>query len=125
VVEAKKKMKKATTQRSTVVAKPLAPVSLGNKRTCLKCSAKFYDFNKTPIVCPKCDAEFDPQDFSPALKLQAEAKKKIEKAAAETRNDDEEVVETSDAFESTDDLGDDEEEVTNVEVDEDDDKEDT
>ena len=32
------------------VAKP----ELGTKRLCGNCSAKFYDLNKDPIVCPKC-----------------------------------------------------------------------
>jgi len=32
------------------VAKP----DLGTKRLCTNCSAKFYDLNKDPIVCPKC-----------------------------------------------------------------------
>jgi len=32
------------------VAKP----ELGTKRLCGNCAAKFYDLNKTPIVCPKC-----------------------------------------------------------------------
>jgi uncharacterized protein (TIGR02300 family) len=32
------------------VAKP----ELGTKRLCGHCSAKFYDLNKDPIVCPKC-----------------------------------------------------------------------
>jgi uncharacterized protein (TIGR02300 family) len=32
------------------VAKP----ELGTKRLCTNCSAKFYDLNKSPIVCPKC-----------------------------------------------------------------------
>ena len=26
----------------------------GNKRTCLGCSARFYDLRRTPITCPKC-----------------------------------------------------------------------
>lgn len=30
---------------------------LGTKRTCTTCGARFYDLNKTPIVCPKCGAE--------------------------------------------------------------------
>jgi uncharacterized protein (TIGR02300 family) len=33
------------------VAKP----ELGTKRLCGNCAAKFYDLNKDPIVCPKCD----------------------------------------------------------------------
>jgi uncharacterized protein (TIGR02300 family) len=32
------------------VAKP----ELGTKRLCANCSTKFYDLNKDPIVCPKC-----------------------------------------------------------------------
>lgn len=27
---------------------------LGTKRECQSCSAKFYDLNKDPIICPKC-----------------------------------------------------------------------
>jgi uncharacterized protein (TIGR02300 family) len=36
------------------VAKP----ELGLKRQCANCGAKFYDLNKDPIVCPKCDTVF-------------------------------------------------------------------
>jgi uncharacterized protein (TIGR02300 family) len=36
------------------VAKP----ELGSKRQCQACSAKFFDLNKDPIVCPKCSAVF-------------------------------------------------------------------
>ena len=32
----------------------MAKPELGTKRLCGNCSAKFYDLNKTPIVCPKC-----------------------------------------------------------------------
>ena len=32
----------------------MAKPELGTKRLCGSCSAKFYDLNKTPIVCPKC-----------------------------------------------------------------------
>ena len=31
---------------------------LGTKRLCASCSAKFYDLNKDPIVCPKCDTVY-------------------------------------------------------------------
>jgi uncharacterized protein (TIGR02300 family) len=37
-----------------VVAKP----NLGFKRVCGSCGAKFYDFARTPIVCPKCDTVY-------------------------------------------------------------------
>jgi uncharacterized protein (TIGR02300 family) len=32
----------------------VAQAELGTKRLCANCSAKFYDLNKDPIVCPKC-----------------------------------------------------------------------
>jgi uncharacterized protein (TIGR02300 family) len=37
------------------VAKP----GLGTKRLCQHCSAKFYDLEKDPIVCPKCGTVFE------------------------------------------------------------------
>ncbi len=33
--------------------------SLGTKRTCTGCGAKFYDLEKDPIVCPKCGTSVD------------------------------------------------------------------
>jgi uncharacterized protein (TIGR02300 family) len=32
----------------------------GTKRICQSCAAKYYDLNRAPILCPKCQAEFDP-----------------------------------------------------------------
>jgi len=39
------------------VAKP----EWGTKRTCLSCGAKFYDLMRSPILCPACGTEFDPE----------------------------------------------------------------
>jgi uncharacterized protein (TIGR02300 family) len=36
----------------------LAKTDLGTKRLCGNCGAKFYDLNKTPILCPKCETVF-------------------------------------------------------------------
>ncbi|MFQ5954516.1 MAG: TIGR02300 family protein [Kiloniellales bacterium] len=33
----------------------------GRKRICHACGAVFYDMRRDPIVCPKCDTEFDPE----------------------------------------------------------------
>ena len=38
----------------------MAKPEWGLKRTCLGCSARFYDMQREPIVCPSCGAEFDP-----------------------------------------------------------------
>jgi uncharacterized protein (TIGR02300 family) len=35
-----------------------APKALGARRRCLSCAAAFYDLGRTPILCPKCGAEF-------------------------------------------------------------------
>jgi len=37
------------------VAKP----ELGIKRLCAGCGAKYYDLNKSPIVCPKCSTVYE------------------------------------------------------------------
>jgi uncharacterized protein (TIGR02300 family) len=31
----------------------------GTKRACPKCTIKFYDLSRDPIVCPSCEASFD------------------------------------------------------------------
>ena len=38
--------------------KRMAKAELGTKRTCLSCNMRFYDFNRRPITCPGCGAEF-------------------------------------------------------------------
>jgi uncharacterized protein (TIGR02300 family) len=37
------------------MSNPIPPA--GTKRKCSSCAAKFYDLDKRPIVCPKCDTE--------------------------------------------------------------------
>jgi len=39
----------------------MAKAKLGTKRTCTSCGLRYYDLNKTPIICPSCNAEFDPE----------------------------------------------------------------
>ncbi len=36
----------------------MAKPELGTKRQCQNCSAKFFDLNKDPIICPKCGTVF-------------------------------------------------------------------
>lgn len=40
----------------------MASPELGSKQICPTCQAKFYDLNKRPAHCPKCQSEFDPDE---------------------------------------------------------------
>jgi len=33
----------------------------GTKHTCQSCGVKYYDLNRSPITCPKCDTAFNPE----------------------------------------------------------------
>ncbi len=46
----------------------VADPQLGAKQVCPNCQAKFYDLNRRPAHCPKCDTEFDPEE---AIKLRS------------------------------------------------------
>ena len=76
--------------------------SLGMKRTCPECSARFYDLNRDPIECPKCGAKFTVEPILPSREDQQQA---MEEAAApepaeETADDD---ITLDDAAEDVDD----------------------
>ena len=96
----------------------LAKPEWGLKRTCLSCGARFYDMQRDPIICPSCEAEFDPLALVRPRRARAaasQAKAKAEEKAAvseETASEDEELLaddNDDDALEVDDDinLGDD------------------
>ena len=41
----------------------MAKPEWGRKRICLACNTKYYDLNKSPIICPSCGSEFDPDIY--------------------------------------------------------------
>ena len=43
----------------------------GTKRSCQNCGARFYDLNKSPMTCPKCGQQHDPEDFVKARRSRA------------------------------------------------------
>lgn len=43
---------------STTLANP----ELGQKQICPTCQTKFYDLTRRPAHCPKCGADFDPEE---------------------------------------------------------------
>lgn len=45
----------------------------GSKRTCLNCGTRFYDMQRTPIVCPKCGSENAPDAVTKARRVMKKA----------------------------------------------------
>ena len=41
----------------------MAKPNWGVKRICSACGTKYYDFNNSPIICPSCNMEFDPDGY--------------------------------------------------------------
>ena len=77
----------------------MAKADLGKKRACLACGMRFYDFNRSPIECPGCGAEFDPQNIIKSRKGRPLAKS----AAREDDNvTDDNQIDEDDANDLTD-----------------------
>jgi len=95
----------------------------GKKRQCLNCSARFYDLNRVPIVCPTCETVFEPEPLLKSRRWQGgaaqrEAEKVApEKAAVETEDDITVDVEDDEDDDSADTLladDDDDDDITEV-----------
>jgi len=91
----------------------MAKAEWGAKRRCLSCGAAFYDLNKSPIICPKCGTEFNPDVLMKTSRRPAkveEPKKVAPKAPAADAIDDEvedtglgdDILEDADEFEEDD-----------------------
>jgi uncharacterized protein (TIGR02300 family) len=79
------------------VAKP----ELGAKRQCQSCATKFYDFNRDPIICPKCGAIFQLALTRAPARVVPEEDVETEKEGVETVSLDE-VEENETAAEAID-----------------------
>ncbi|MEC7538366.1 MAG: TIGR02300 family protein [Pseudomonadota bacterium] len=62
----------------------MAKPEWGKKRTCQNCGAKYYDLQKDPPTCPKCDTVFQVEQTTRGRRSRAtaEAPKAIPAAAA-------------------------------------------
>ncbi len=47
----------------------------GIKRVCTNCNNRFYDMNKRPVICPKCNSEWEIKSPTPATNDAVEDKK--------------------------------------------------
>jgi uncharacterized protein (TIGR02300 family) len=69
----------------------------GVKRICHSCGAPFYDLKRSPIVCPKCGAEYDPEAILKSRRSRAPVVE--EKAPVPAVVDDETEVEPAETEE--------------------------
>ena len=112
----------------------------GTKHTCQSCGAKYYDLNRSPVICPKCGTEFDPDALLRSRRIRtttakpeapAAAAKPAKKAAAKTEDEAEldeidgedkidplvdEEGDEEDMIEDASELGEDEDDVADVVV---------
>ena len=91
----------------------MAKTELGTKRACTSCGAKFYDLEKRPVECPKCEATFMPDVLLPSKETAAADAKPAEAEAVDEKDDaedtgDVEVISLDDVEGSDDDAEDDE-----------------
>jgi uncharacterized protein (TIGR02300 family) len=94
----------------------------GTKRTCQSCGAHFYDLRKDAIVCPKCGATYDPEavlksrrgrvveKLTPVKPVEPE----VPEVEEETETEDIGAAEEEEVIEDTSELGEDDEDVSEV-----------
>ena len=88
----------------------MVSAELGQKRRCFSCGMKFYDFNKSPITCPECGSEFDPENLLKSRRGKSPVKAAVVKPDAAAEDDLEDESETKDdEFDESDDVADDDE----------------
>ena len=87
----------------------MAKPEWGVKRICPACGLKYYDFNNSPITCPSCNVEFDPDIYLKSRKGKSFSPKVVAENNGEISNlDDIEVKfadEHTDKIMITDDVG--------------------
>ena len=71
----------------------MAKPEWGRKRTCQVCGKKYYDLNKSPIICPSCGAEFDPNDYLKTKKGKSVSSKTLVENDNDLTNDIENIDE--------------------------------
>ncbi len=82
----------------------MAKAEWGTKRLCQSCGTKFYDFRRSPALCPKCGVKFEPKVQSKPQRVRAAPSpvKDVAKAVAATA-----VIDKDDMAEGVIDEGDD------------------
>lgn len=65
----------------------MAKAEWGSKHRCTSCGAKFYDFNKSPLICPKCGAANQPEVLLKPKRTSSAESKQAKAAPAKAAGD--------------------------------------
>ena len=94
----------------------------GTKRTCQSCGAHFYDLRKDSIVCPKCGTTYDPEAVLKSRRGRVVEKltpvkpvvPEVPEPEEEAESEDIGAAEEEEVIEDTSELGEDDEDVSEV-----------
>ena len=75
----------------------LVKAELGIKRVCPQCAARFYDLQKRPIECPKCEFSFEPESLYKQRRTRQPEPVAAVAAVSESDDDEEEAEESEEA----------------------------
>ena len=81
----------------------MAKPEWGVKRICSACGTKYYDFNNSPIICPSCNMQFDPDVYLKSRKGKSLSPKVVVDNNDDISNLDDIEVETDEEVVSDDD----------------------
>lgn len=74
----------------------MAQAAWGTKRRCPSCGAPFYDLNRDPVICPKCDTQYTAAPRMPTRLFRGQAKVAAVPVVEETGFEEDEVLERDD-----------------------------
>ncbi len=81
----------------------MAKPEWGIKRVCQSCSTLFYDFDKSPIVCPSCGTAFDPEAVLKSRRNRAPVAEEPKPVRAKAKDADDPDLEDDDEDEDEED----------------------
>ena len=81
----------------------MAKPEWGNKRICPACNTKYYDLKKSPIICPSCGTEFDPDIYLRSRKGKNLSPKNVIETNEDISNIDDIEIETGEEVVGDDD----------------------
>ena len=83
----------------------MAKIEWGIKRICQACGALFYDLNKDPITCPKCDVGFDPEAVLKSRRTRTVVPENVKPKTSDTEDvDEEEAIDEAEMEDEDDDV---------------------